>query len=919
MVEPGSPSPAGATLPPGREALLEALDRSLGMLTLTPDGIIVDVNDRLLGVFGYPRADLLGKPHAMLCAPGDPACGDALERVIATGRSHTGQVRRRRHDGAPVWLEATYNPVFNDKGELAYVIKLAVDVTARVERQAADDARLHLLSLSVDETDNAVLITDAQGSVCYVNAGFTRMLGYRADEVLGRSAHVPFGEIRAEELAEGAAAVDVRQALTGCLVSARDGRSCHCEVLVRTAQRQPLWVSIVTNPILDAGGKLVNAVVLFTDITQSKIQEVLQHKALAAMVRDAPLVEVLTLVCRELEQIAPEVMASVVRVDAEGRLRPQAGPSLPAQYHQMVDGVAIGPNVGTCGAAAFHARPVIVTDIANDPRWADYREVAAGFGLAASWAMPVIANDGRVLGVLAFYYRTPRGPDALHERLVDVCVHLCKLAFERDESRTRIRQLAFSDSLTGLPNRSMLGVLAAQAIASAQELGTRMAVVFIDLDRFKQVNDSLGHQAGDVLLRTIAQRLRRALRGADIVARLSGDEFVAVLTECDPQRLDIAIERLRGALSAPCQVAGVTLAPSGSFGISLYPNHGKDFDLLLQRADMAMYQAKMASPGSVRVYHEDMNIRAQERLELETALRDALRRGALELFYQPQINLLDESVYGVEALTRWAHPQYGEVPPSRFIALAEECGLIGELGNWTLRESCRQLADWRRRGVGIESVSVNLSPTNFHDHDLPRTIARALADHDLPASCLAVEITESVLMDHNPSTLRIIEEVHGMGVRLSMDDFGTGYSSLGYLRRLPVSELKLDRSFVHDIARDETVRALTNAIISIGRNLRLTVVAEGVETQAQCDLLIAQGYRVAQGYLFSPALPASDFERWLVQWSARRARAGGNVGAQVLMASARTPSNTPATAPANTRIKAPGSTDAPGAPDSKDA
>ncbi|MCE4060001.1 EAL domain-containing protein [Pandoraea sputorum] len=870
MVVPGSPSATGATPAPGREALLEALDRSLGTLTLTPDGLIADVNDKFLGVFGYTRDQLIGKPHAMLCDPADPTCGDALAQVLTTLRSHTDQVRRLRHDGSTVWLEATYNPIFDDDGKLAFVIKLAVDVTARVARQAADDARLHMLSLGVDETDNAVLITDAQSRVCYVNAGFTRMLGYAASEVVGQSVHASSTESPMDEFASGAAAIEVKQALSGCLVSARDGRSCHCEVLVRTAQRQPLWVSVVTNPILDAQGKLVNAVVLFTDITQSKIQEVLQHKALAAMVRDAPLVEVLTLVCRELEQIAPEVMASVVRVDAEGKLRPQAGPSLPAQYHQTIDGIAIGPNVGTCGTAAFLARPVIVTDIANDPRWAEYREMATEFGLAASWAMPIIANDGRVLGVLAFYYRTTRGPDALHERLVDVCVHLCKLAFERDESRTRIRQLAFSDSLTGLPNRSMLGVLAAQAIASAAELNTRMAVIFIDLDRFKQVNDSLGHQAGDVLLRTIAQRLRRSLRGADIVARLSGDEFVAVLTECDPERLDIAIERMRTALTAPCQVDGVTLVPSGSFGISLYPNHGREFDILLQRADMAMYQAKMTSPGSVRFYHEDMNVHAQERLELETAMRDALRLGKLQLFYQPQINLLDESVYGAEALTRWTHPHYGEVPPSRFIALAEECGLIGELGTWTLRESCRQLADWRRRGVGIGNVSVNLSPTNFHDHDLPHTIAEALADHELPPSCLAIEITESVLMDHNPSTLRIIEEVHNLGVRLSMDDFGTGYSSLGYLRRLPVSELKLDRSFVHDIARDETVRALTNAIISIGRNLHLTVVAEGVEDEAQRDLLVAQGYRVAQGYLFSPALSAGDLERWLERWSAQR-------------------------------------------------
>lgn len=859
MVEPSSPASPGAGMTPGRDALLDAIDSSLGMLTLTPEGIIVAINDKLLDAVGYARDELIGRPHATLCDPDDPTAADAFGEVIRHGRPHTSQVRRRRKDGSTVWFEATYNPVFDSDGTLTFVIKLAADVSARVARKAADDERLHLLSLGVDESDNAVLITDHDGRACYVNAGFTRMLGYQPEEVVGKQGHEPFG-----------GQPDVQKAFGDCLAAAREGRSCHAEVLVRDRQRQPVWVSLVANPIRDERGRLTNVVGLFTDITQSKIQEVLQHKALAAMVRDAPLAEVLTLICRELEQIAPEVMASVVRVDAEGRLRPQAGPSLPAQYHRTIDGIAIGPQVGTCGTAAFHGRPIIVTDIANDPLWANFREMAATFGLAASWAMPIIANDGRVLGVLGFYYRTQRGPDSLHERLVNVCVHLCKLAFERDESRTRIRQLAFSDALTGLPNRSMLGVLAAQAIASAEELGTRMAVIFIDLDRFKQVNDSLGHQAGDTLLRTIAQRLRRALRGADIVARLSGDEFVAVLTECDPERLDAAVDRMRSALGAPCLVDGVTLAPSGSFGISLYPNHGRDFDTLLQRADMAMYQAKMITPGTVRFYNEDMNLRAQEQFELETAMREALQRGALRLFYQPQINLLDESVCGVEALTRWSHPHFGEVSPTRFISLAEECGLIGELGAWTLRESCRQLAQWRERGVPITSVSVNLSPTNFHDHQLPRMIAETLAANGLSPDNLAVEITESVLMDHNPSTLRIIDEVHAMGVRLSMDDFGTGYSSLGYLRRLPVSELKLDRSFVHDVTRDDTVRALTSAIISIGRNLHLTVVAEGVEDEQQRDLLISQGYRVAQGYLFSPALSPDAFEPWLADWTARK-------------------------------------------------
>ncbi|GAB3627850.1 diguanylate cyclase [Pandoraea terrae] len=862
---PGAPGSAA-----GQDALLAALDRSLAMLTLGPDGRIADVNDNLLAAVGYARSDLIGQPHSILSDPSQPTDTDELWRQLRAGKPVTALVRRRARDGTPVWFEATYNPVLDDQGHLVEVIKLGADVTARVTRELADDERLHLLSLGVDATDNAVLISDKIGRARYVNAGFTRMFGYTADDIVGRLASEPFGEQPA-----------LRQAFRESLMAVREGQGCHTEVLVLDKLRQPLWVSLVSNPIFDEAGELIHIVSLFTDITQSKIQEVLQHKALAAMVRDAPLVEVMTLICRELETIAPEVLASILRVDETGHLHTLAGPSLPPEYHEAVDGLAIGPYAGTCGTAAYFARPVIVTDMETDPLWANFRFVVKQFGLAASWSMPIVANDGRVCGTLAFYYRTKRGPDALHEQLLDVCVHLCKLAFERDESRARIRQLAFSDSLTGLPNRSMLHARAVQAVASAQGLEASLAVLFIDLDRFKQVNDSLGHQAGDTLLRTVGERLRRELRGADIVARLSGDEFVVVLTECNRESVNVAINRLQTALSAPCKIGRVTLIPSGSIGVSLYPADGRDFDTLLQRADMAMYQAKLTNRGNVCFFSDDLDARAQERLELETAMRDALRQGTLRLHYQPQVNLLDEHVCGVEALTRWMHPELGEIAPSRFIALAEECGLIGELGTWTLRESCRQLADWRDRGIGISTVAVNLSPTNFHDHELPHKIAETLLEFGLSPSNLSIEITESVLMDNNPNTLRIIDRVHALGVRLSMDDFGTGYSSLGYLRRLPVSELKLDRSFVHDVARDETVRALTSAIISIGHSLHLTVVAEGVENEDQRAVLVSQGYRVAQGYLFSPALAPHDLEPWLAQWNASRHGATDNGGGEL--------------------------------------
>jgi EAL domain-containing protein (putative c-di-GMP-specific phosphodiesterase class I) len=278
---------------------------------------------------------------------------------------------------------------------------------------------------------------------------------------------------------------------------------------------------------------------------------------------------------------------------------------------------------------------------------------------------------------------------------------------------------------------------------------------------------------------------------------------------------------------------------------------------------MAMYQAKSGGRGLYSFFSPEMNRLAQERLVLETALRDALRSGGLHLHYQPQVDLKDGRLYGVEAFARWKHAEFGDISPARFIPLAEECGLIGELGTWALREACRQLGEWRSRGLDVPAMSVNLSPTSFHNLDLPRMIADTLDRNALKPQDLTLEITESLLLDTNPGTMRTLQAVHAQGVRLSMDDFGTGYSSLSYLRRLPVSELKLDRSFVADLENDEAAQALSNAILGIGRSLHLTVVAEGVETGAQNTILREQGYPVAQGYLFSRPLPADAFERWM--------------------------------------------------------
>jgi len=340
---------------------------------------------------------------------------------------------------------------------------------------------------------------------------------------------------------------------------------------------------------------------------------------------------------------------------------------------------------------------------------------------------------------------------------------------------------------------------------------------------------------------------------------------VVVLPYCGGLKASQVAERILARLAAAHTVAGVSLITLASLGISLFPSNGRDMETLLHRADMAMYQAKNGGRGSYRFFSDEMNQRAQERLALESALREAVRRQALALHYQPQVRLDDGGLHAVEALTRWRHPTLGAVPPGRFIPLAEECGIIGELSQWVLREACRQLADWRRRGIRVPAVAVNLSPADFRDPELPGYIQALLERFGLVGADLVVELTEGMLLDNHPATLEILAAVEALGVRLSMDDFGTGYSSLGYLHRLPFSELKLDRSFVADLGRGGAAPGLTDAVMNIGRSLELLVVAEGVEDEAQLALLREQGYPVAQGYLFSRPLPAAALEEWLMR------------------------------------------------------
>jgi diguanylate cyclase (GGDEF)-like protein/PAS domain S-box-containing protein len=437
---------------------------------------------------------------------------------------------------------------------------------------------------------------------------------------------------------------------------------------------------------------------------------------------------------------------------------------------------------------------------------------------------------------------------------------------ERKLTEQRVHHVAQHDALTGLPNRSLLQDRLGQAVAYATRSGNPVWVMLIDLDRFKFVNDSMGHKAGDVLLMTVAARLRSSLRDADTVARLSGDEFVVIVSESGDQQLtpDI-VQRVMNAVAQPVMLGTKEFFVTCSIGVSVYPSESTTADTLTEHADIAMYRAKKMGRNNFQFYTPAMNEESLERVRIESALRNAVERDEFVLYYQPQLDMKTGKIVGMEALIRWQHPELGMVPPGRFISIAEETGMIVAIGAWVLRSACAQNKAWQDAGYDKLRVAVNLSARQFGAADLIENLASVLQDTGLEAKYLEIELTESLFMSDITPAVDLLHRIKALGVNLSIDDFGTGYSSLSYLSRFPIDVLKIDRSFVADITRDANDEAIVTSIIALAHNLKLAVIAEGVETGEQLDYLRRHGCDEMQGYYFSRPLPAKEFEQLLIE------------------------------------------------------
>lgn len=582
----------------------------------------------------------------------------------------------------------------------------------------------------------------------------------------------------------------------------------------------------------------------------------LQHDVLERLARGRPLQETMNELCRRAEQLVPPVICSVLTVDREGRLHPLAGPSLPEHYSLALDGMRMGPDAGSCGVAAYFGEPIEATDIETDPRWADFRALALPLGLRACWSSPIRASNDRVVGTFAFYYPSCRGASPLDRTIVETCVHLCAIALEQEERKERIRRLAYFDAVTGIANRAAMEQLGESAIAAAVANGFGAAIHCVDLDNFKEINDTLGHRAGDILLKSVGERLSAIVKKGDIVARIGGDEFAVVQSHAaSPADVGGFAMRLMEAMAAPFDLEEAMATVGVSVGIARAPDDGFDLRTLMRKADFALYEAKSSGRGHFRFFDPGIESRISANRRIWQDLKQAVDGGEFELHFQPIVALGVARVCGYEALLRWRHPRDGLRTPEDFLPVATKAGLLYEIGAWILNEACASAAalppDAR--------VSVNVSEVQLEKTGFARDVAAALAGAGMDPSRLEIEIAGPLRLDDNAEILSCLTAIRQLGVSIALDDFGAGGATLAHLRALPVDRVKVGRSLTQAAATDPRAATIVKALVVLAHDLGVATTAEGVETDAQLRMMRQFGCDEIQGFVVSPAQPLSAF------------------------------------------------------------
>jgi len=785
--------------------LIEGLLESVWLVDPVDLRILL-VNKAACELLGLSPGDMVGKPVIELAAtPEDQFFWeDVAQGLVDSIHSET---LLRGADGVPVAVERRVSLVWPEADRSVYLVGLR-DLSQQRHTENELEIRVAELRATLESTADGILVSNLDGAIRNYNRHFAKLWSVPEAMLLHRDDTALYAHL-ASQVSD---AVHYKKRLqeisddplleTSDILVLKSGR-----VLERVAQSQY------------SRGRPTGRVFSFRDITQSLLNESqlklaakVFESSLEAIFITSPSLAILAVnpACETLTQCQPDQLLGATPGDF--LFDPQHADVITGAHHKLLEqGVWRGQ---LC---------IQKKDQSNS-------------AVQVSWVL-LRDDHGQVSHTICFFRD-------LTEELA---------------AQKRIEQLAYHDALTGLPNRLLLSQRAVFALRVAERNGYECGVFFIDLDRFKNINDSMGHTFGDQVLVDVAQRLKRCLRDTDTLCRLGGDEFVIFLQEIDARGAEVLAQRILDAMVETFKIDDMSFSVGCSIGVALYPEDGKTLDNLIKCADTAMYLVKARGRGSFRFYQPQMNVNLLSHLKMDHAMRQAMDKGLFRLHYQPQISLANGSLQGAEALIRWTDDELGHVSPGMFIPLAEESGFITILGNWVLEEAVRQATLWQNQGTPV-TVSINVSAMQFHQPDFVETVAAVIGIAGLAPQLLELELTESILIQDANETLGRLHALADLGVALSIDDFGTGYSSLAYLKRFPISKLKIDRSFVTGLPDDDGDRAIVSATIGMARGLKLKVVAEGVETEAQRDYLASLGCESYQGFLCTPGLSPDRFE-----------------------------------------------------------
>jgi len=807
-------------------------DMSEGALTITPEGVIAYANRRFAEFLGLPLHRVIGARIESCFAP---EAKEALLALLADGRvgKRSTELDLRTESGLRMPTLLSVSPLLVN-GLPGAVCMIATVLTGQKRSEAAVQARQILLRVLEEQRrteeslrvslgtlqlhDSAlgaisqgVIITDPHALTTYVNAAFESITGYAKADIVGRSCGILQGP---------GTCPATRQALSEAVHA---GRPFHGELLNYRKDGTAFWNEVSITPVFDPHGVLTQFVGVQRDVSAHR---------LAA--------EQLTLAAKVFEQsnegiVITDALNNIIKVN----------PAFSAiTGFSEADVLGRNPRMlgsGCHDAAFFHA---MWDTLGTRGRWQGEiwnRHKDGSLYLLSMSLSQVNDASGRPIQYIASFS--------------DIT--------QRKEAESNILRMAHFDPLTGLPNRALLSDRASHAFWEANRNRESITLMFIDLDRFKNVNDSLGHRIGDRLLMEVADRMKQTLREQDTVSRVGGDEFVLVLPDTDVDGAAHLAQKLLSTLRLPFLIDEHELVIGASIGIALYPTDGTDFELLSKSADAAMYRAKQEGGNAFHFYTEEIQARSERILLLENGLRHALERGEMQLHYQPQKSFHGSQILGAEALLRWRHPKLGLVSPAEFIPIAENSGLINPIGEWVLRTTVQQMRAWLDAGMAPITIGVNLSAMQFRQKNLLDLIGVILEEAGVSPHCLELELTESVASDDPVGAIAVMDQLNARGIRMSIDDFGTGYSSLSYLKRFKAYRLKIDKSFVCNITENLEDQAIVTAIISLATSLGMHTIAEGVETAAQMEFLRDKGCDEMQGYWLSWPLPAEQFKTFI--------------------------------------------------------